>query len=106
VESGKAAWGVLSGRRACSAGDIFRKADVGLFLKVRDNGLGIAAARIDQLFQPFNRAGREASGIEGTGLGLALVKLLVEQMGGAVEVDSTGLRAATSAEIRSSPSSP
>jgi signal transduction histidine kinase len=57
-------------------------------LTVRDNGLGIAAARLPQLFQPFNRAGREASGIEGTGLGLALVKLLVEQMGGRVEVQS------------------
>ena len=56
---------------------------------VRDNGLGIAAARADQLFQPFNRVGREASGIEGTGLGLALLKLLVEQTGGAGEVDST-----------------
>ncbi|MFN5083068.1 MAG: ATP-binding protein, partial [Brevundimonas sp.] len=40
-----------------------------------------------RLFQPCDRAGRESSGIEGTGLGLALVKLLVEQMGGAVEVD-------------------
>ncbi len=58
-------------------------------VSVRDNGLGIAAARIAQLFQPFSRAGREASGIEGTGLGLALVKMLVEQMGGAVELDST-----------------
>jgi PAS domain S-box-containing protein len=58
-------------------------------VSVRDNGLGLAASRLVHLFQPFNRAGREASGIEGTGLGLALVKLLVEQMGGAVEVDST-----------------
>ena len=58
-------------------------------VSVRDNGLGIAAARAGQLFQPFNRAGREASGIEGTGLGLALAKLLVEQMGGAIEFDST-----------------
>lgn len=57
-------------------------------VSVCDNGLGIAAARIGQLFQPFNRIGRESSGIEGTGLGLALVKLLVEQMGGAVEIDS------------------
>jgi signal transduction histidine kinase len=56
---------------------------------VRDNGLGIAPARRARLFEPFNRAGRESSGIEGTGLGLALVKLLVEQMGGAVELDST-----------------
>jgi signal transduction histidine kinase len=58
-------------------------------VSVRDNGLGIARARLPHLFQPFDRAGRENSGIEGTGLGLALVKLLVEQMGGAVEVDST-----------------
>jgi len=58
-------------------------------LSVRDNGLGIAPARASQLFQPFNRAGREASGIEGTGLGLALTRLLVEQMGGAIEFDST-----------------
>jgi signal transduction histidine kinase len=58
-------------------------------IAVLDNGLGIAASALGQLFQPFSRAGRENSGIEGTGLGLALVKLLSEQMGGAVEVDST-----------------
>ncbi len=65
-----------------------REAGEQVVIAVRDNGLGIAADRLPRLFQPFDRLGREGSGIEGTGLGLALVKGLVEQMGGCVEVDS------------------
>ena len=60
-----------------------------VLLVVRDNGLGLSPQQREQLFQPFNRLGREHSGIEGSGLGLALCKLLAEQMNGAIEVDST-----------------
>ena len=41
------------------------------------------------LFEPFNRLGIEREGIDGTGIGLAIVKALVERMGGSVHVDST-----------------
>lgn len=57
-------------------------------LSVRDNGRGIATERLPELFQPFNRLGAEREAIEGTGVGLAIVKSLVEHMGGHVHVDS------------------
>jgi signal transduction histidine kinase len=57
-------------------------------IEVRDTGLGMSAAQQAQLFQPFNRLGRERQGIPGTGIGLVLVRHLVEQMGGGIEVQS------------------
>jgi PAS domain S-box-containing protein len=60
-------------------------------LRVHDTGLGMSQAQLRQLFEPFNRLGREgeAGGVEGTGIGLAIVKALVEAMGGSVHVEST-----------------
>jgi signal transduction histidine kinase len=58
-------------------------------IEVRDTGLGMSALQLSQLFQPFNRLGRERLGIPGTGIGLVLVRHLVEQMGGNIEVSST-----------------
>ncbi len=55
---------------------------------VRDNGQGIALEHHDRLFTPFDRLGAEASGIEGTGIGLALTRALVEMMGGGITVES------------------
>jgi len=57
-------------------------------LHVRDTGRGLSAEQISHLFEPFNRLGIEREGIEGTGIGLAIVKALVERMGGAIEVRS------------------
>ena len=57
-------------------------------IRVVDTGLGIAADRLQQAFEPFNRLGAEASGIQGSGIGLAIVKVLVEQMGGSVQARS------------------
>jgi CheY-like chemotaxis protein len=42
-----------------------------------------------QLFQPFNRLGQEASGEEGTGIGLVTTKRLIELMGGSIGAEST-----------------
>jgi signal transduction histidine kinase/DNA-binding response OmpR family regulator len=53
---------------------------------VVDTGLGIPSAKLEGLFEPFDRLGAEHTGIEGTGLGLALSKRLVEAMGGSIDV--------------------
>jgi PAS domain S-box-containing protein len=57
-------------------------------LGVCDTGPGIPPERMDQLFVPFERLGAEHSGVEGTGLGLALSKRLVEAMEGSLTVES------------------
>jgi PAS domain S-box-containing protein len=57
-------------------------------LIVRDSGRGIPAQQRAHLFEPFNRLGAEREGIQGTGIGLAIVRHLVDLMGGRIEVDS------------------
>ena len=57
-------------------------------ISVSDTGPGINPEHIGKLFMPFERIGSEKSGIEGTGLGLMLVKQLMGAMGGRVGVES------------------
>jgi signal transduction histidine kinase len=57
-------------------------------IEVRDTGMGMSPAQCESLFQPFNRLGREASQIPGTGIGLALARHLVDAMGGKLGVTS------------------
>ena len=57
-------------------------------LTVRDTGRGLSVAQIDALFEPFNRFGVESEGIEGTGIGLTIVKALVDGMKGTITVAS------------------
>jgi signal transduction histidine kinase/CheY-like chemotaxis protein len=59
-----------------------------LRLSIADTGAGIAADLRSRLFTPFDRLGAEAAGVEGTGLGLALSKRLVEVMGGEIGLQS------------------
>lgn len=66
-----------------------------LRLKVTDTGPGIPADRMARLFVPFERLGAEQTAIEGTGLGLALSRRLVEAMGGTLGVESTVGRGST-----------
>ncbi|MBT6275872.1 MAG: response regulator [Chromatiales bacterium] len=60
-----------------------------LKLAITDTGFGIPDEQIGELFEPFTRLGRDKLGIEGTGIGLAVNKALVEAMLGQYGVESS-----------------
>jgi PAS domain S-box-containing protein len=57
-------------------------------ITVKDDGPGIAPDLHGRLFTPFDRLGAEASGVEGTGVGLAVTRGLVELMNGELSFES------------------
>lgn len=59
-----------------------------IVVDITDDGLGMTPEETAQLFQPFKRVASTAGQMEGTGLGLYIVKQLVEHMNGRVEVRS------------------
>jgi CheY-like chemotaxis protein/nitrogen-specific signal transduction histidine kinase len=59
-----------------------------VLIAVTDTGRGIPEDKLAHVFSPFDRLGAEQTSIEGTGLGLTLSKLLVEAMGGTLDVES------------------
>jgi PAS domain S-box-containing protein len=63
--------------------------------RVVDTGRGISKDRMARLFVPFDRLGAEATGVPGTGLGLALSRWLAELMGGTLTARSREGRGAT-----------
>ncbi|BDW81162.1 histidine kinase [Erythrobacter sp. Dej080120_24] len=64
---------------------VARNTDQGVEIAVEDDGPGVEEAHIPRLFTAFDRLGQQKRGkIEGTGLGLALSKSLVESMGGTI----------------------
>jgi signal transduction histidine kinase/HPt (histidine-containing phosphotransfer) domain-containing protein/ActR/RegA family two-component response regulator len=61
-----------------------------IVLRITDTGIGIAAEKLDSLFQPYNQVRADiARSYGGTGLGLSISKNLVELMGGRISVAST-----------------
>jgi signal transduction histidine kinase len=80
---GEARW---IGLRAGVAGGIGRPE---VWISVEDHGLGIDAEDLPHLFDPFYRGQRARSGsIHGSGLGLSLVRRIVEAHGGRLTVES------------------
>ncbi len=75
------AGGTVSVSCGASAGEHLR-------VFISDTGPGIPQEKISRLFTPFDRLGAEQADIEGTGLGLALSRRLMEAMGGSIGVDS------------------
>src|SRR5262245_55476161 len=61
----------------------------GVKIEVADNGVGMSATQIDQLFQEYRRGSRGQKGDRGgTGLGLVICKMIVEAHGGKIWVRS------------------
>ncbi len=58
-------------------------------ISVKDTGAGLTPDELTQLFQPFNRLGKESGIEEGTGIGLVVSKRLIELMNGVIGVEST-----------------
>src|SRR5262249_28257590 len=58
-----------------------------LEVKIRDNGPGVPAAELPRLLAKYRR-GAESARVEGSGLGLFIVKAIVEAHGGTVEAES------------------
>jgi signal transduction histidine kinase/ActR/RegA family two-component response regulator len=81
--------------------DVRLARDNGYVLTVADNGLGIEPAMLPQMFQPFRQIDasptREQGGL---GLGLAIVRQLVEMHGGTVTARSQGAGTGTTFEVR------
>ncbi|HEX6398411.1 MAG TPA: PAS domain S-box protein, partial [Steroidobacteraceae bacterium] len=55
---------------------------------VTDTGLGMTPSQLAELFQPFNRLGRDRVAPQGTGIGLVISRRLAELMGGALRAES------------------
>ncbi|SDQ87854.1 ATP-binding protein [Quadrisphaera sp. DSM 44207] len=66
-----------------------------LRLSVADDGRGIPADRIKDVFTPFERLGAETTSIEGSGVGLSVTRTLVEALGGRVDLCSEQGRGTT-----------
>lgn len=65
--------------------------DENVFITVADNGRGISESALERLFEPYFQEGQldQKDGKSGTGLGLYIVKLLVDAHNGEITVDST-----------------
>jgi signal transduction histidine kinase len=67
-----------------------RAASAGILLGVRDEGIGIAIEDQARMFERFGQVRQDIAGVEkGTGLGLPIVKGLVEAQGGRVALESS-----------------
>jgi len=73
----------------CGAIDVEVESAAGeVVVAIADRGIGVPAADLDRVFERYHRGGN-VSGIVGTGVGLYLVKMIVDLHGGGVEVLST-----------------
>lgn len=59
--------------------------------RVQDNGIGIAKEHLDKVFERYFRVDRTSEQASGSGLGLSIVKAIVEQHNGSVNVESEGV---------------
>lgn len=74
--------------------------DTAAILRVRDTGSGLSASDTSKIFEPFVQLGPSKRAEAGLGLGLALVRGIVEQHGGSVTATSAGLGRGTELTVR------
>jgi len=60
-----------------------------LILSIKDTGIGIPYELQARVFKPFDRLNADSTSVEGTGIGLTLVKKMIEHMDGRIGFDST-----------------
>ncbi|MCG8672625.1 MAG: ATP-binding protein [Pseudomonadales bacterium] len=56
---------------------------------VRDTGVGISEEHLSEIFRPFSRLDPKNGNVEGSGIGLAITKKMIDAMGGTLTVSST-----------------
>lgn len=78
------------GRVAFSADELDGDGQKGLYeIRIADNGIGMSQEFVSQIFNPFERERTSTvSGIEGTGLGMAITKSIVDLMKGEIQVNT------------------
>lgn len=74
---------VVSVRRPAAVGDAVE-------LRVNDSGIGISSGQIDEIWKPYTRLDGDARvrSVKGSGLGLSVVRLLVEMLSGQIQIHS------------------
>ncbi|AUX42446.1 uncharacterized protein SOCE26_038790 [Sorangium cellulosum] len=72
-----------------AARDGHTRAPGGVVFRVEDTGPGIAPEDLARIFEPFEQAGDRRARVEGAGLGLAISRRIVDEMGGRIDVEST-----------------
>ncbi len=60
-----------------------------LELSIRDNGIGIPDDQLEHIFKPYHQISHSKRNIQGIGMGLNIVKKIVNHLGGEIEVQST-----------------
>jgi PAS domain S-box-containing protein len=77
--------------------------DGDVIVRVRDEGIGLASSDIPRLFNPFVQVHELGAAAQGSGLGLYIVRNIVEMHGGSVSIDSEGPGKGTTVEVRLPP---
>ena len=89
---------IMQGRKEQWGGFVdfsIEEADIGenkvsLTFIVKDTGIGMSKEFVSKIYDEFERENSATtSGVQGTGLGMSIVKRLIDMMGGTIDVDST-----------------
>ena len=79
------------GSVTCTAANLGVEGDVVTYrFTIADTGIGMTSEFLEHIFEPFTQANNDArSNYQGTGMGMPIVKALVEEMGGVITATST-----------------